>query len=263
MSMSLAYLSRVSNLRRADGGRDQESLDEVKLRARRELQAQRRAVTPQDYEQFALKYSREVSRAKCLTPNDSRGVPTGAVSVLAVPSVSESVKGNDLSKLHLQDNLRKELHQYLDQFRLMTTILNIREPEYLGVKVKVKVVPQDYLNPLEVTEKVIQEINRYITPLPLDEGNPLVMPDEQWNGWPFGRDLFIGEIMSLVQQIPEVKYVMDLEMYSRELVPVEENTLFDDEPKPVTPVERVLKVPADGLLCSLDHEVIVADLQER
>ena len=92
MLMSLAYVSRVSNLVRAVGGRDQETLDELKLRAQRELQAQRRAVTPQDFEQFTMNASRSVARARCLTPNDAGSGPAGTVSVLVVPAVADSLK---------------------------------------------------------------------------------------------------------------------------------------------------------------------------
>lgn len=263
LSMSIAYLSRVSNLTRTDGGRDQESLDEVKFRARRELQAQRRAVTAQDYEQFALKYSREIARAACLTPNESQGAQAGTVSVLVVPSVSNSVMEGDLSKLHLEDDLRHNLRQYLDQYRLMTTILNVREPEYYGVRVRVKVVPLEFTNRVEVAERINYELNRYLTPLALDERLPLVSHSDSWDGWSFGRDLFIGEVMSLVQQIPTVKYVMDLELYTRRVVPVEENNMFDDQPKPVARVDRVLRVPPDGLICALDHEIIVVEADEK
>ena len=261
MGMSLAYLARVSNLTRADGGSDQESLEELKLRARRELQAQQRAVTAQDYEQFTLKFP-GTARAKCLTPNDAGSNPAGTVSILVVPPASESLRNGDLSKLHLPDEFEKELKKYLDEVRLIATVLNVREPEYYGVQIKAKVVPMEFVNRVDVADQVRHEINRYLTPLALDSGSPLAGVKENWEGWPFGRNMFIGEIMSLIQQNPSVKYVADLEVFSRKVVPLEENTLFDDQPKPVTKVERVLEVPDDGLLCSLEHEIEVIDLEE-
>ena len=68
MSTSLSFITRASNRVRSEGGRDQETIEEMKMRAQRELQAQRRAVTAQDYEQFTLSCSRAVARARCLTP---------------------------------------------------------------------------------------------------------------------------------------------------------------------------------------------------
>ena len=264
MSMSLAYLSRVANLVRAEGGRDQETLEEVKFRARRELQAQRRAVTPQDYEQFALNFSRNVARAKCLTPNDSSDTPNGTVSVLIVPSASESIKAGDLYKLHLSDEFKKDIHTHLDKYRLMTTLLNIREPEYIGVKVSAKVVPVDFVNPHDVASQINAEIKQYLTPLSLDDKQPKFPTDDNWEGWKFGRDLFIGELMSIIQQVPTVKYVVDVEIFSRTVVPVEEKNIFDDgTEKPLTPAGKVLNIPEDGLVCSLEHDIQIVDFSKE
>jgi predicted phage baseplate assembly protein len=55
LKSAIPYIDQVTNLRRAAGGRDQETLDEAKFRAQRELRAQLRAVTPDDYEDLAKK----------------------------------------------------------------------------------------------------------------------------------------------------------------------------------------------------------------
>ncbi len=263
LSMSLAYVSRVSNLIRADGGRDQETIEELKLRAQRELQAQHRAVTAQDYEQFTLSCSRSVARARCLTPNELQDGSAGTVTMLVVPSVPDALLAGNRYALRLEDALQKEIRDYLDNYRLMTTSLHVREPQYTGVKIKAKIVPQDYSQPAEVKQQVIDELNRYLSPLPLDENAPLLKVGEKWEGWPFGRDLFTAEVISLIQQIPSIKYVLEVEVYSRKVVPVEEKSIFDDNPVPeLTRVENVLMIPDDGLLCSLDHEIEIVNMQD-
>ncbi len=257
MSMPLAYISRVSNLIRAAGGRDQESLDELKLRAQRELQAQRRAVTAQDFEQFTRDFSRSIARAKCLTPNDGQqGAKSGGISVLVVPAVADSLKAGALVSLHLEDNLQVDLRAHLDQYRLLTSSLTIREPRYYGVKVKARVVPQDFFAPSEVALRVNEELKRYLTPLPLDDRRPLLQPTENWEGWPFGRDLFAAEVISLIQQVPVVKFVLDVEVSYRVIVPVEEKSLFEEiSSAPLTVVDKILRIPPDGLVCSFEHEI--------
>jgi predicted phage baseplate assembly protein len=258
MLMSLAYISRVSNLTRAVGGRDQETIDELKLRAQRELQAQRRAVTAQDYEQFTKK-NRAVARTRCLPPNNT----TGAVSVLVIPEVPEALKANRLSSLHVDDKLLAEITSEVDQYRLLTTSLLVREPHYVGVKVQAKIVPQDFINPIEVVLRVNNELQRYLTPLPVDEKAPFFRQDGTWEGWEFGKDLFTAEIVSLIQQVPSVKYVLDVKVLSRSVVPVEEDSIFeDDEPKALTAVEKVLRLPADGLICSLKHDIEIVDIED-
>lgn len=262
MGSSLAYISRVSNLVRASGGRDQETLDELKLRAQRELQAQRRAVTAQDYEQFTLSYSRSVARAHCLPPQSSQEA-AGTVSVLVVPAVEEDLQAGSLSALTLPEDLRGELRAHLDKFRLITTSLNIREPRYTGVQVRAKIVAQDFTRPDEVIRQVNAELKRYLSPLALDDDLPLLHTDEKWNGWQFGRDLFTAEVISLIQQVPSVKFVLEVELFSRPVVPLEEKNNFDDGPAPaLTAVQKVLRIPTDGLVCSLQHEIELVNVED-
>lgn len=263
MTQSLAYVARVSNLVRADGGQDQESLDELKLRAQRELQAQRHAVTAQDYEQFAVNFNQAaIARAKCLTPNDGPGNSGGSVSVLIVPAVTSALRAGGLGMLHLDEKLQHDLRVHLDQFRLLTTPLIVREPRYIGVQVKASIVPQDFLPPSEVIARVNEELLRFLSPIRMDERQPLLQTRETWEGWPFGRDLFVAEVVSLIQQVPSVKYVLDVSIASRVVVPVEERSIFEDsEPAPLTPVEKVLRVPPDGLICSLNHQIEITSIE--
>jgi len=260
--MSVAYVSRASNLVRATGGRDQETLAELKMRAQRELQSQRRAVTAQDYEQFTLACSRAVARARCITPIDLKGASSGTVSILVIPSVADALKDGGVASLHLDDNLQSEIRTYLDKYRLITTAMNVREPRYTGVKVKARIVPQDFIQPSEVSRQVSEELNRYLSPIPIDNKQPLLQQGEKWEGWQFGRDLFAAEIISLIQQVPSVKYVLDVEVFSRPVVPVEETQKFEDAtPLELALVDKVLQVPNDGVLCSLGHEIECVDIE--
>jgi predicted phage baseplate assembly protein len=263
LTQAIPYVARVSNLVRAVGGQDQETIDELKLRAQRELQAQRRAVTAQDYEQFTKNSSRSVARAKCLTPNDQANGVTGTVTVMIVPAVADSLAANGLAALHLTDEFQAMVRSYLDQYRLLTTSLHIREPKYIGVKVKATIVPEDFHQPAKVQRQVIDELNRYLAPLAMDDKKPISQAMEKWEGWPFGRDLFLAEVISLIQQVPQVKYVLDVSVSSRVVTPLDERKLFDDSPAPLlTPVEKVLLVPEDGLICSLDHEIEIITVQD-
>jgi hypothetical protein len=96
---------------------------------------------------------------------------------------------------------------------------------------------------------------------------------EGWQGWPFGRSLFTAELFSLIQQVPGVKHVLDVQMFQRPVLPSKEGaplgqleefagrTANGAEGVELTPVKgRALAVPSDALLCSLDHEVAVVEL---
>ena len=266
LTTSLAYISRVTNLKRSFGGRDQESLEEVKLRARRELQAQKRAVTAQDYEQLVLNFSRTIERVNVVSPEiKDNQMNIGMVDILVVPAVSDSLRLGDLSRLWISPALAGEIVEFLDQYRLLTTHIKISEPDYLGVKVKARIVPGDFSDPQVVASRVEQHLRNFLNPLvpfPEVEKRDQLL-EKGWQGWVFGKDLFSAEIFSLIQRVPGVKYVLDVKISSRT---VTRQTDLEVEPSRNEELaeikDNVLWVPDRTLLCSLQHEIEVVDLSE-
>ena len=268
LKSSIAYVDRVANLRRAEGGRDQENLEEAKMRARRELQAQERAVTAEDYESLSLRASRAVARARCKAPGEGDDAPVpGMIDLLVVPAAFDALSAGDLSKLCVDEELRKTITSYLDRYRLLTTTLRVREPNYLGIKVRAEIVLSEYSQPEIVKARVAERLRDFITPLRLGgDGQP---PGEflgpEWNGWPFGRDLYVSEIDALIRQVPGVKHVWDVQVSQRAVVPSQEASRQGEEraerdAEALTAVEqRRIQVPDDTLLCSLEHEIEVVE----
>ncbi len=255
MNTSLAYISRASNLQRTLGGRDQETLEELIQRAQREIQTQRRAVTAQDFEQFTLKSSKAIARTKCITPEDTG---SGTVTILVVPDVVDNLENGDLHALHVSDDLRTKVRGYLDKYRLLTTAINIEEPKYYGIRVKSTVVPQEFANDSDTATEVTEVLNRYLCPLKSE-----TVEDETSRGWEFGRNVFNAEIVSLIQKIPSVKYVLDTEVEWRRVSPMNEvNDEFGGDVMGLQPVNKMLSIPADGLVCSLRHEIVVTTMDE-
>ena len=106
---------RVSNLFAAVGGRDEESLDEAKKRARLGMRARCRAVSADDFEYFAMQ-SANIRRAKALPLRNPQfpGVPVpGAVTVIVVPDAERKVPNPSPSEAML-----RTVCAYLDQRRL-------------------------------------------------------------------------------------------------------------------------------------------------
>jgi len=140
LKSAVPYIASVTNMRRSEGGRDQETLDEAKFRARREVRAQERAVTADDYAVLAQGASRAVARVICITPAQvstapANTLPPGMLELLVVPAVFDAVRNGDLSKLALDPVLARQIETHLDPYRLLTTTVRVREPRYLGVKV--------------------------------------------------------------------------------------------------------------------------------
>ncbi len=263
LTTSVAYIARVTNLKRSSGGRDAEKLDEVKLRAQRELQAQKRAVTIQDYEQLVMNFSRSIGRVKCLNPSlESMRDNLGVVDIMVVPSVQDSLQVNDLSRLWLAESFKKEIVNYLDRFRLLTTTVRVREPGFVGIKVKANIVAEEFSDPLTVNLRVNQHLKNFLNPLlvypDLEEKEHLL--ESGWVGWPFGRDLFIAEIFALIQRVPGVRYVLDVDLYKMDL---DKDTLKTYLASPETlqkNEEKVLWIPDDAVVVSLDHEISMMDV---
>lgn len=265
LKSALPYIDRVTNLERAEGGRDQELLDEAKVRAQRELRAQHRAVTAEDYEDLTIGASRVVARVKCRTPgsggNGASALPPGTVELLVVPAVANSIWAQDLTQLHLEPEVRAVIAQHLDQYRLLTTTLHIREPRYYGVQALVEIVPSEYSQPELVQSRVLDALRFYLSPLSLDEQleRPAGLNESQWQGWPFGRDLYLSELYSLIQQVPGVKHVRDVQISYREVNPQREERGVvereEEEERMSLVTQRYLAVPDDALLCSLNHLV--------
>ncbi len=270
---AVPYIDRVTNLQRAEGGRDQESMAEAMMRARRELRAQQRAVTAEDFENLSKGASRAVARVRCQVPGSAAAageagraaVPPGMVELLVVPAAFDALRARDLSRLALEEDLRAEIRAHLDRYRLLTTTLHIREPGYLGVQACAQIVVSEFSQPEAVRAAVDEALRGLLSPLAIgqngQDGEGSLGPG--WEGWPFGRDLYASEIYSLVQQVPGVKHVLDVGLAYRAVVPAGEAVPEGEalEKRPLTPLtERRLRVPADTLLCSLDHIVQVVQL---
>ena len=225
LKSAIPYIDRVTNMVRAEGGRDAETLEEAQLRARREIRAQQRAVTAEDYESLAkLAASRSVARVKCRAPGKDTLLPPGTLELLIVPAALDGLQAGDLTKLYLDPELVKTIDKHLDQFRLLTTNLRIREPRYVGVKVLVEIVVAEYSQPAVVQGRVINSLKNFISPLDATSlgttTSDIMGPD--WEGWPFGRALFVSEIYALIQKIPGVKHVLDVQLSWRTVIPARE-----------------------------------------
>ena len=267
LKTSIPYVDRVLNLMRADGGRDAETLDEAKMRARREMRSQERAVTAQDYELLTPRSSREIYRVRCVTPSDdSSAPPPGTVQLLVVPAAVEAVRQGDLSKLSITPLLTRQIINYLDNYRMIGTNVKVSEPKYIGVQVNAEVVVSPFSDPDEVNQRIIEQLTAFLTPLPISDDaiTPTPFLGENWQGWPFGRDLLAVEIDTLIRQVDGVMHVWEITLKRRDVIPQEEETIREEgegHPGAALAVieDRRLDVPSDTLLCSLQHHITIVE----
>jgi predicted phage baseplate assembly protein len=238
LKSSIPYITSVTNFEAAIGGTESESLARAKLRAPEVLKARFRAVTADDFEYLACEASPKVARAKCLVPKgaDEKGtVSPGTVRLLIVPLITAEDGMIPREQLLLPEQLRREVINYLDERRLLTTQLIVIEPDYVWVTVEVKIKAKTESKRLrgDIERKLYQFIN------PISGGN-------ENTGWPFGRDLLTSEIHALIQGMPAVGYVEEVKLF---LVDIETG----EQGEAVT----ILTLSPGQLPCSYQHKVEV------
>jgi hypothetical protein len=237
LKTAIPYVVKVENLKRAKGGEDQDSLEEAIIRAPALLRSRDRAVTEADYEFLASQVLPKGSRVKCLQPRpvEAGRVPPGQIYVLIVPRVADPEGYLPPEELEPTPQQVSGVEAYLDERRLLTTQLNIRRPEYLGVVVKVKLRATPGVAQAAVGAKVLARLYHFL--------NPLV----GWTdgkGWPFGRTLYTSDVYQCLQGMPEVQFVRSADIYA-----AEQNGVAVGEAR------EFIDVVAHGVIVSGRHEV--------
>lgn len=245
LKSSIPYVTQVVNRGPALGGRDAQSLEDAKTRAPGSLRTRWRAVTADDYEYLACQMP-GVARAHCLTPGAQPGDPRdprpGQVFVIVLPQ-TETVEGRIApERLALSADLRLATLKRLDERRLLGTTLEVRAPQFIWISVLCRLrVPEhsDAALVAEVRHLAEVELYRYLNPY---TGGP------RGEGWPFGRDLYQSEIFSLLQRVPQVEFVEEVQVR------------ITEPGRQTTPQQAParLTIPAHGIVCSDTHEVRVS-----
>lgn len=186
----------VTNLQPAVAGRDEETLDEAKVRAPRAFKSRCRAVTAEDFETLAMEAA-NIRRAKALPlahPSFPGVRVPGAVTVVVVPDNEEA------APVPAEATLRT-VCAYLNLRRLLTTELYVVRPTYKEVSVRVEVVAKNSADLGEVKEGIEAKLLEYFHPL---KGG------EEGQGWPFGGNVFFSRVYQRVFSVPGVERITTL-----------------------------------------------------
>lgn len=207
LKSALSDVDSVDNVREAAGGGDAETLDEVKLRAPHDLRTRERAVTAEDFAELALRTPGvRIQRAYALAettadltvepPTLTPGRP-GAVTVVILPENDEDTPQPTEDQLSL-------VCAHLNGRRLITTELYVVGPRYLEIGTL----------ELEVTvgrEYDLKAVHEAITTRLTDYFHPL-RGGEDGRGWPFGEDIYFGNLYRQLLGIEGVLRVLCLGM---------------------------------------------------
>jgi predicted phage baseplate assembly protein len=236
LKSSIPYVARVNNRSQAAGGLDQESLEAAKMRAPQVLRTRSRAVTAEDFEYLAREASQSVARARCIQARTegSDAPPAGTVEVLIVPAVTGHVTPQTLQP---PPELIEEVRRYLDERRLLGTNLVVDSPAYVGMAVEANVVTHRHASVDRVRTQVAERLAKYVDPL---TGGP------DGVGWAFGRDLYLSEVLTIIQSVPGVEFVQDATLYQVDLRSGQAKA-----------AGQKITLAQDALLLSYDHRISV------
>jgi predicted phage baseplate assembly protein len=225
----------------ATGGVEPESLVSARERARLEIRARTRAVTPDDFERLTLAASPQVARAVCVGPDET--APGRPVRVHVLPRVEPADRLLEADELIPDAELMAELAATLDEHRLLGTSIKLLPVRLRGVSIVVDVRASPRADLDRVQHDVAHALYIYL--------NPLIggSPTGPSGGWPLGRSLNQGELFGIAYGIPGVEFVNILRMY--------ETNVRTGEQAP-QPTDSRLVLEPDELIASGRHIVKAA-----
>ncbi|MFQ5857420.1 MAG: putative baseplate assembly protein [Anaerolineae bacterium] len=223
----------VTNRRSAYGGSDEETVDDAKLRAPREIKSKERAVTAEDFELLALETPGvRVRRAKALPlvhPKFPDAQIPGVITVVVAPE-------SDAPNPTPSEATLATVCAHLNKHRLLTSEVYVVPPTYHKVRIEADIVARPEADLAEVKRGVEERLTQYFHPLKGGEAG---------TGWEFGRDIFYSEVYRVVLQTPGVDRIENNELF----------IWLDDERQPFC---RDVPIEPGELLYSEGHDIRVA-----
>jgi predicted phage baseplate assembly protein len=256
LKTSNPFISRVRNREASWGGVDAETVDAASMRVPAILRSRQRAVTASDYEYLAgelfnQEHTQLIGRVKCLQPGTYEGIPgayqgirvtEGQVYLLVIPHLDDpSDRLLTKEELTLSDENTEDLEKHLDEYRLLTTRLIIRPPEYQRVAIKVKMYPAPGVKKENVRANALKRLNKFLNPL---------VGGADGKGWPFSRDLYVADVYQCLQGLPGVLFLKSVEIYK----------VAEDGERPGKQVDQIA-VADHAVIVSGKHEIEFVDFK--
>ncbi|MGM0576307.1 MAG: putative baseplate assembly protein [Myxococcota bacterium] len=215
VKQNLAFVNGVTNPYPAAGGCDMESVEEAKLRAPHIIKARNRAVTADDFEWLAMEASTSVARVKCL-PSAAR---EGEVAVIVVPRAPLHARLEE--KPVPTSELLKKVRSYLNERKLVSTVVNVVRPSYAELSVDVEFVRTQAGASDRIKRGIERALRKFLHPL---------YGGRSAKGWPFGRAVLKIDLYQVIEEVDGVDFVDRIRLYDEiRNVEVEQLKIGDDQ----------------------------------
>ena len=182
------------------GGAAAETLEHAEGRAA-ELPGQpTRAVTVADYETLARQTPGTRLARVAVLPDTHPGLPcvvaVGVMTVVLLPYLP-------LGRPAPSPGLRHAVAAYLDRHRMLGTRVEVTGPTYTEVSVHAQVQATRPASRADLASRLRAALDGFFDPL---AGGP------DGTGWPLGRDVYRLEVMQVLDEVPGVEHVLELEL---------------------------------------------------
>lgn len=234
LTRALAYIDSVTNPIAATGGADRESVDEAKERAPYTIKSRDRAVTAEDFETLALRASTSIARAKCVPDRTSRG----AVTLVVLPKAEPGARGL-ARRLVPSNEILRYIKRYLDERRLVGTILHVVRPRYRDLSLKITLLRRTIGTSDRLRREIADKLRTYLHAL---------SGGRSGKGWEFGRAVLKTELIHVVEEVPGVEGVDALEILDEERRVHVEHVRVDDDELPFLVHVHVLEKVRDEIM---------------
>ncbi len=194
MRRSISHIDDVTNPLPARGGADRERVEEAKERAPYTIKSRDRAVTHGDFEMLALRASSLLARARCVPDKTHRG----AVTLVVIPKSDNS---NLKQRLLPSNEVLRYVKRYLDERRLVGSLLHVVKPRYKDVSIKITLLRRTIGTADRLRQEIEDIFRRYL--------HPLVGGSDR-QGWAFGYAVRKTELIRVVEEVPGVEGVDSL-----------------------------------------------------
>jgi hypothetical protein len=241
---NLLGVAAVTNPRPAVGGRNEQSVEDLRIEAPGRIRCRNRAVSAEDYEALAVEAG-GVARARALAGwhPDYPGVSVpGALTLAIVPNT------RDMPPIPSPD-LLATVCGYLEPRRTLTAEVYLASPTYIRISVEARVAARPYRSTEAVMQDVLDKLGEFLDPLGQVDDPPVAQPDQPAaakparRGWPFGQDLHPTRLYSVILGVEGVESVDTLAIRVNEI--------------PHEKLTDAVPVPPDGLVYGKDHRIDV------
>jgi hypothetical protein len=218
MVRALSYIDTVTNPLPATGGSDRESVEDAKRRAPYTIKSRDRAVTAEDFEMLALRASTSLARAKCVPDRSNRG----QITLVLIPKAE--TRAEDLTRRLLPSHeIMRYIKRYLDERRLVGTIVNVIKPRYKDLSIKVTLLRRTVGTSDRLRREIEIKLRRFLHPL---------FGGRDGKGWEFGRPVLKSDLVHYIEEIPGVDGVDSIDIRDEHKDVTVEHVRIDDDELP-------------------------------